>query len=155
MHALKYLFIILWQALRFIWLMHAARAEPIIHGCIVPATRDWQLCVCRVFVCVCCVCCVCCCAVHAYVSCKAAFCLPRVFVYLCIRETTHSIMVSHSALPCRISPASIHVVLVYRRASVHDTIHCLSLVATTPTKLLKELFGKQLEEYLKVFKFLL
>lgn len=43
---LKYLFIILWQALRFIWLMHA-EPEPIIHDCIVCA------CVCYLFMRVC------------------------------------------------------------------------------------------------------
>lgn len=37
---------------------------------------------------------------------------------------------------------------IYRCASVHDTIHCLSLLATTSTQLFKELF----EEYLKVLK---
>lgn len=86
--------------------------EPIIHGCIVPATRDSQLCVpvsvCLFSVCVCeysvcaCVCVFCVhvlclvCALHAYVSCKTAFCLLRVF-FLClfIRDNAFSIMLSH------------------------------------------------------------
>lgn len=74
-HALKYLFIILWQALRFIWLMHATRAEPIIHGCIVPATRS-----CVYTVCVLCVfclllCCACICFMQSGFLFASRFCL--------------------------------------------------------------------------------
>lgn len=68
--ALKYLFIILWQALRFIWLMHATRAEPIIHGCIVPATRS-----CVYVHCVCAVC-----IVFVVVLCMHMFHAKRPFV---------------------------------------------------------------------------
>lgn len=78
-YVLKYLFIILWQALRFIWLMHAARAY---------YSRLHNACVC---VCV-----------WVYpgesicVLCKAAFCSGWLFVYL--YETRHSIMPSHMPL---------------------------------------------------------